>query len=157
MLNRVSDLVKIDVSGLVSKGRFRRAADHVTALGKVRYLRLRLRLAGEGTSIATNIENSENSPVVLVRTGMVATVTLNRPGDSNRIDAEMTFGIQEACRLIAEDDGLRLVVLTAAGKVFSVDDGGDTGDSSERMANENDAPGNVASCSPNWRFLCWWP
>lgn len=52
----------------------------------------------------------------------MATVTLNRPHNGNRIDAEMATGIQEVCRLIAEDDRLRLVVLTAAGDVFSTDE-----------------------------------
>ena len=54
----------------------------------------------------------------------VATVTLDRPDSGNRIDAEMADALREVCRLIAEDDGLRLLVLTANGKAFSIDEGG---------------------------------
>ncbi|MEE8465834.1 MAG: enoyl-CoA hydratase/isomerase family protein [Dehalococcoidia bacterium] len=88
--------------------------------------RPRPRLNREGACIATNIENPENPPVILERTEMVATVTLNRPENGNQIDAEMASGIQEICRLIAEDDGLRLVVLTANGNVFSTEDWNET-------------------------------
>ena len=67
---------------------------------------------------------------------------MNRPGNGNRIDAEVAAGIREACRLIAEDDGLRLVVLTASGAVFSVDDGWETaGDE------ENETAGRPAGVS----------
>ena len=59
----------------------------------------------------------------LERTKTIATITLARPDNSNRIDLEMADALIEACRLIAEDDGLRLVVLTAEGNVFSVDGG----------------------------------
>ena len=55
----------------------------------------------------------------------MATITLNRPDYGNRIDAEMADALAEVCHLIAEDDGLRLVVLTANGNVFSVDEGND--------------------------------
>jgi enoyl-CoA hydratase/carnithine racemase len=60
----------------------------------------------------------------------VATVTLNRPDNGNRIDAEMAFSLGEACRLISEDDALRLVVLTASGGAFSIEGRGD-GDEEE--------------------------
>ncbi|MCH7737236.1 MAG: enoyl-CoA hydratase/isomerase family protein [Chloroflexi bacterium] len=65
-------------------------------------------------------------PVVLALNATVATVTLDRPDKGNRIDAEMADALGEACRLIAEDDSLRLVVLTANGKDFSTDDGNDS-------------------------------
>lgn len=68
---------------------------------------------------------------------MVATVTLNRPEHGNRIDAEMASEIREICRLIAEDGQLRLVVLTATGNVFSVDE---ESDDVGRAIHENDAP-----------------
>ena len=53
----------------------------------------------------------------------VATITLDRPDNGNRVDGEMADALGEACRLISEDDGLRLVVLTANGTVFSIDVG----------------------------------
>ena len=53
----------------------------------------------------------------------VATITLDRPDNGNRVDGETADALGEACRLISEDDGLRLVVLTANGTVFSIDVG----------------------------------
>ena len=113
MLNRALDLVKIGVSGLVFKGHFQSAVRHLTTPGEDRDVRFRPRPTGEGSCIATNLEIS---PVILERTATVATITLNRPENGNRIDAEMASGIREVCRLIAEDDRLQLVVLTATGK-----------------------------------------
>lgn len=102
--------------------------------------------AGEGAYISANLEIP---PVILEQTGSVATVTLNRPGNGNRIDAEVAAGIREACRLIAEDDGLRLVVLTANGAVFSVDDGWETaGDE------ENETAGRPAEVSDAHGIPC---
>ncbi|MDA0264973.1 MAG: enoyl-CoA hydratase/isomerase family protein [Chloroflexi bacterium] len=54
-------------------------------------------------------------------TATVATITLDRPETGNRVDFEMAFAVREACREISEDDGLRLVILTANGDVFSVE------------------------------------
>ena len=58
----------------------------------------------------------------LEKTETVATITLDRPDSGNQIDLEMAGALVDACRLVAEDDGLRLVVLTARGDVFSIDD-----------------------------------
>lgn len=44
---------------------------------------------------------------------------MDRPESANRIDVAMAAEIREVCRLLREDDGLRLVILTAAGEVFS--------------------------------------
>lgn len=60
-------------------------------------------------------------PVTLERSQTVATITLNRPETGNWIDPEMATSLRGICRLIAEDDGLRLAVLTANGDVFSID------------------------------------
>lgn len=75
--------------------------------------------------------------MVLELNSTVATVTLDRPDNGNRIDAEMADAIQEVCRLIAEDDRLRLLVLTANGHVFSIDEGVDT---AGRPIKGSDAP-----------------
>jgi enoyl-CoA hydratase len=50
----------------------------------------------------------------------VATVILDRPDSGNRIDTEVAEALTEACRLVAEDDGIMLLVITANGNVFSV-------------------------------------
>ena len=64
--------------------------------------------------------------MVLELAATVATVTLDRPETGNRIDPEMADAIREVCRLVAEDDRLRLLILTANGNVFSIDEGGET-------------------------------
>ena len=76
----------------------------------------------DGGRIAADLETSL---VIIERTPTVATVTLNRPDNGNRIDAEMADALGEVCRLIAEGDGLRLVILTGNGDVFSIDEGSD--------------------------------
>ena len=86
-----------------------------------------------GTPIAdTNTIGS----VTLTLDTNVATVTLNRPDNGNRIDAEMAFSLAEACRLISEDDNLCLVVLAAVGDDFSIEGhgNGDDEESAEPVA-----------------------
>ncbi len=46
---------------------------------------------------------------------------MNRPDNGNQLDAEMTYALVEACRLVAEKDDLCLLVLTAAGESFSIE------------------------------------
>jgi enoyl-CoA hydratase/carnithine racemase len=54
------------------------------------------------------------------RDGPVATVTLARPESGNRIDSSLAAELREACRAIGEDEGIRSVIITGAGSVFSV-------------------------------------
>ena len=63
--------------------------------------------------------------VTLTLDAYLATITLNRPNNGNRIDTEMAFSLGESCRLISENDRLRLLVLTAAGEVFSIENPGE--------------------------------
>ena len=46
-------------------------------------------------------------------------VTLNRPEAGNRVDVGMAVDLREACARLAAADGLRVVILTGAGSVFS--------------------------------------
>lgn len=48
----------------------------------------------------------------------VATVTLNRPDVYNALNDEITFELQDALKACAKDAGVRVVVLTGAGKAF---------------------------------------
>jgi 2-(1,2-epoxy-1,2-dihydrophenyl)acetyl-CoA isomerase len=48
----------------------------------------------------------------------VATVTLNRPEVFNALNDDLTFELQDALKKIAKDEGIRVVVLTGAGKAF---------------------------------------
>jgi enoyl-CoA hydratase/carnithine racemase len=122
MVERAQDLVKIDVSGLVFRGCFKDAfmrrfpvVDLILNIPEI------VQKARGEAGIA--IHPITTGPVLLSLNANVATITLDRPDNGNRVDGEMTDALGEACRLISEDDGLRLVVLTGNGNVFSIDDG----------------------------------
>ena len=83
--------------------------------------------------------------MILERTATVATVTLNRPENGNWIDAEMAGAIWEVCRQIAEDDRLRLVILTANGNVFSIEEGSETAGRTLMGSDDPRKPGAPAS------------
>ena len=119
MVRRALGLVKIGVSGLVSRGRSQSFVLHFTTPEQARYGK-----SGRGAGIAIHRETM--GPVILERTETVATVTLDRPENGNRIDDAMADALGEVCRLIAEDDRLRLLVLTANGNIFSIDEGSET-------------------------------
>ncbi len=53
------------------------------------------------------------------REGRVLTLTLNRPDKRNALSAALVGALAEALAEAAEDDTVRVVVLTGAGKVFS--------------------------------------
>jgi 2-(1,2-epoxy-1,2-dihydrophenyl)acetyl-CoA isomerase len=53
-----------------------------------------------------------------MREGAVLTITLNRP-KANAFSLEMLKELQQAFKAAASDDGIRCVVLTGAGKIFS--------------------------------------
>lgn len=60
----------------------------------------------------------------------LATITLNRPEKLNAISDRMHRELQDACRELAEDAEVRVVIVTGAGRAFSAgaDLGGSTGD-----------------------------
>ena len=55
--------------------------------------------------------------------GLVATVTLNRPEKLNALDLEHVLALRDELRVLANDDSVRAVVLTGAGRGFCA--GGD--------------------------------
>ncbi len=55
----------------------------------------------------------------LEKDGHVARVTLDRPPVRNAIDEAMIGELSEVTRVLTHDDGVRVVVLTGAGEVFS--------------------------------------
>ena len=48
----------------------------------------------------------------------VATVTLNRPDVYNALNDEITYELQDALKVVAKDEKVRVVVLTGEGKAF---------------------------------------
>lgn len=58
--------------------------------------------------------------------GLVATVTLNKPDKLNALDLPMWQGLAEAFESLAEDESLRSIVLQGAGKAFAA--GADIGE-----------------------------
>jgi len=58
--------------------------------------------------------------------GLVATVTLNKPDKLNALDLPMWQGLAEAFETLSEDEALRGIVLTGAGKAFAA--GADIGE-----------------------------
>ncbi len=51
--------------------------------------------------------------------GAIAYLTLGRPGLSNAIDSGVVRDLEDACEAIGDSNGIRAVVLTAQGDVFS--------------------------------------
>jgi 2-(1,2-epoxy-1,2-dihydrophenyl)acetyl-CoA isomerase len=48
----------------------------------------------------------------------IATIALNRPEVYNALNDEITFEMQDALKVVAKDDSVRVVVLTGEGKAF---------------------------------------
>lgn len=61
-----------------------------------------------------------DAPVLVERVDAVATVTLNRPDAANALTDGVKRELLAGLRQVAEDDGVRAVVLTGAGKTFCV-------------------------------------
>jgi 2-(1,2-epoxy-1,2-dihydrophenyl)acetyl-CoA isomerase len=62
-------------------------------------------------------------PIIVTRTGSIATLTLARADKKNAINLAMTRALRDAARSIELDTDLKLIVLAAEGSTFSV--GGD--------------------------------
>lgn len=67
------------------------------------------------------MDSQPNSDPVLVETdGAVATVRLNRPGAMNSLDIPAKEALRDAVQQVADDPGVRAVVLTGTGRAFCV-------------------------------------
>jgi len=64
-----------------------------------------------------------SSPVTMERTGTELSILLNSPSNRNALSVSMRDGLSEAFSLVAMDDSIKNVVVTAAGPCFSA--GGD--------------------------------
>ncbi|WP_022724532.1 enoyl-CoA hydratase [Rhodopseudomonas sp. B29] len=82
------------------------------------------------------ISTPSSSPILLRETvdGGVAVLTLNRPGARNSLSLELIDELHDALKLIAHDDGVRVVVIAANGPAFCAGH-----DLKEMTAHRNDA------------------
>lgn len=62
---------------------------------------------------------SDQPPVLLQRDGPVVRLTINRPQADNRLDNATTRALLAHVETLAADDGIRAVILTGSGEVFS--------------------------------------
>src|SRR3954468_10257797 len=72
---------------------------------------------------ASSACESGTMPSLLIETGRIATVTLNRPELHNAFDEELIAGLTRAFAELGRDPAVRVIVLAAAGTSFSA--GGD--------------------------------
>ena len=56
--------------------------------------------------------------LTLQRDGQIAVVTLNRPEKLNAIDRSLHLEMMDACAELRDDDGIRVVIFTGAGRGF---------------------------------------
>lgn len=67
---------------------------------------------------------AQSGPVVLVaKHGEIAAVVLNRPDRLNALNNELAVGLNDALELLAQDETVRVVVITGSGRAFCA--GGD--------------------------------
>ncbi|MCZ7009722.1 enoyl-CoA hydratase/isomerase family protein, partial [Salmonella enterica] len=60
--------------------------------------------------------NTDDSPVLTLRDGPIATVVLNRPAKLNAMTLSMWQQLGEAFRALSADDGVRCVIVRGAGE-----------------------------------------
>lgn len=61
----------------------------------------------------------EYSNILLEKRDQIGTITLNRPEKLNSINLEMKKELYHALKELEEDDSIRIVIMTGAGKAFS--------------------------------------
>lgn len=88
---------------------------------------------------------ADTAPVLLSRDGSVATITLNRPQALNSFSLEMIEELLRRLREVADDSGIRAVVLTGNGRAFSAGAGLD-GDISLNERGKPDLRARLVDC-----------
>ncbi|TFG53037.1 MAG: enoyl-CoA hydratase/isomerase family protein, partial [Gemmatimonadales bacterium] len=66
------------------------------------------------------MEPPESAPVLVRRDGAVTILTLNRPARLNAVSLPLYDSLTESLRTISSDSSTRAVVITGAGRAFSV-------------------------------------
>ena len=85
----------------------------------------------------------ESGPVLLTHDGGVATITLSRPEGMNALTLAAKTALLEVLREVADDDAVRAVVLTGAGRGFCV--GQDLREHADALASGDPAPLSTVS------------
>jgi 2-(1,2-epoxy-1,2-dihydrophenyl)acetyl-CoA isomerase len=85
--------------------------------------------AADGAEAATG-----NDPVLVSLDGAVATVTINRPEQANSLTAAAKEALLVAVEALANNEGVRAVVLTGSGRAFCA--GQDLGEHAGALAND---------------------
>src|SRR3972149_1745411 len=60
----------------------------------------------------------EGKDLILEKDGQIAVLTLNRPDKMNAISAEMRENLPPALKEVQEDDNVRVLIITGAGRGF---------------------------------------
>jgi len=66
------------------------------------------------------MEGEVTEPILFEKKDRIAMITLNRADRLNRLSRQMADGIAEVCGAIEDDAEVGVVILTAAGPVFSL-------------------------------------
>jgi enoyl-CoA hydratase/carnithine racemase len=82
------------------------------------FLQTRGERKGLGAKQESGGEKMEGKDLILEKDGPIAILTLNRPDKMNAISLEMRETIPRALQEIQEDDNLRAVIITGAGRGF---------------------------------------
>src|SRR3546814_4289299 len=89
-----------------------------------------------------------DAPVLFQRENGVARLTLNRPDAGNTIDLPLARALMDAAIACDEDDAIRVVVLTGAGKMFCA--GGDIDGFAVRSEERRVGKECVSTCRSRW-------
>jgi enoyl-CoA hydratase/carnithine racemase len=66
------------------------------------------------------MESAVTEPILFEKKDRIAVITLNRSERLNRLTRQMADGLAEACGAVEDDPDVGVVILTAAGPVFSL-------------------------------------
>lgn len=80
------------------------------------------------------VDESAAQTILISRTDAVVTVTMNRPDKANSLTKQLKEELRDALYDLADDDSVRAVVLTGAGRSFCV--GQDLGEHAEALAED---------------------
>jgi enoyl-CoA hydratase/carnithine racemase len=91
----------------------------------------------------------ENQDIKFEVSDRIAVITLNRPEQLNTITGPMLTGIGEAFRTCDDDDGIRVVIITGAGRAFCA--GADMSVGADTFAKQDESTFSAAGVdTPAW-------